>query len=450
MSKLRYIPYSLMVIFIFAIYHIYFPREYSNLMRFVDYIYNNLYYNLFNDSLYSVFYRTLHPLDILGIFAYFGLLALFLLFPLILGIYFFASFGGYKKYDKNFEPKISIIIPSMNEPVNLTKTIDSILASDYPKEKMEILAVISGSDDNSEEILQKYVKQNQPIRILNDKLEKKGKPPALNYGISEAKNELLIFYDAGGKIQRNSIHNLIAPLQDKKNSVTIGPVKVENWNKNAMLRGTACEFATFVGPGICHEILQRLGRKIWLFGRNWAAYKSVIKEVGGFDDDALAEDLAISVHLAINNKKIVFVPNASVYQKEVESYEVLKRQRLRWVYGYAKDVVKLMAESKRAFNTVMRRNFAMLFYAHLPFLVVGSILSTILFLIIQDYYLVLVALTVFTFVFGTIINGIRKYGDKHYSNLLYFPWFFRNIGLMFSMQFTLPETLEWERTENIS
>ncbi|MHA1378983.1 MAG: glycosyltransferase [Candidatus Helarchaeota archaeon] len=447
MSKIRYIPYSFIIIAIFAIYHIFFPREYSYLMRVVDYIFNNLYYNLFNNSLYSNLYRILNPIDIAGIFLYIGLLALFILYPLLLGINFLAGFGGVKKYNKTFEPTLSIIIPSLDEAEHLKTTIDSILASDYPVEKIEILAVISGSTDNSEEVCRKYIEENKPVRILNKKLDKKGKPPAINYGVSEARNEIMVFYDSGGKILPDTLRNLVAPLQDKKNGAVVGPVIIENWNKNTLTRGIACETATFNGAGLFHEIFQRLGRNIWLYSRNCAISKKVLEDVGKFDDNALAEDLLISVQLVVKNYKIAFAPNAKAYIKEPENMKTFKKQRLRWVYGYVKDAGEIMQTSPKALKTVITRNFAMLHYAHLPILVVGSIVFGLIFFFVKDYYLTLVGLTVFVFTFGTIVNAIRKYGDKHYSNLLYFPWHFRNIVHMLRTQFTLPETLEWERTE---
>ncbi len=446
MTKIRYLFYSIIVIFIFAIYHIIFPREYSYLMRVVDYIFNNLNQNLLNNSLSSMFYRNLHPLDILGIFAYLGLLVLFIFYPLLFGIFFFAGFGGYKKYDKSFEPGLSVIIPSLNEADGLKSTLDTILKSDYPKEKMEILAVISGSTDNSEEICKQYINQEHPIRILNKSLKKKGKPPALNYAVSEAKNEILVFYDSGAKLLPDTLHNLIAPLRNKKNRAVVGPLKVENWNKNTLTRGTALENATYNGPGLFHETFQRLGRTIWLYGRNWAISKKDLEEVGNFDEDALAEDLLISVQLAVKNKKIVFAPNAVIYSKEPEKSQNFKKQRNRWIFGYRRDAGKLMQSSTKALRTVITRNFAMLHFAHFPLFTVGSIIFTLIFVLIQDYYLVLVSLTMFIFLFGHIVNGVRKYGDKHYSNLLYFPWHIRNVGYMFVSQFRLPETLEWEKT----
>ena len=157
MSKVRYLLYSILVIALFAIYHIFFPREYSYLLSVVDYVFNNLNHNLLNNSLYSMFYRNLNPLDILGIFLYLGLLVLFIFYPLLFGIFFFAGFGGYKKYDKSYEPTLSVIIPSLNEADGLKRTIDTILTSEYPKEKIEILAIFSGSTDNSEEICKQYI-----------------------------------------------------------------------------------------------------------------------------------------------------------------------------------------------------------------------------------------------------------------------------------------------------
>ncbi|NVM03488.1 MAG: glycosyltransferase family 2 protein [Candidatus Helarchaeota archaeon] len=446
MSKVRYLLYSILVIALFAIYHIFFPREYSYLLSVVDYVFNNLNHNLLNNSLYSMFYRNLNPLDILGIFLYLGLLVLFIFYPLLFGIFFFAGFGGYKKYDKSYEPTLSVIIPSLNEADGLKRTIDTILTSEYPKEKIEILAIISGSTDNSEEICKQYINQNQPVRILNNTLNKKGKPPALNYGVSEAKNEILVFYDSGAKLLPDTLHNLVAPLQNKKNKAVVGPLKVENWNKNTLTRGTALENATYNGPGLVHEILQRLGRTIWLFGRNWAIFKKDLEEIGKFDEDALTEDLLVSVQLAVKNKKIVFVPNAVIYSKEPEKFQNFKKQRTRWLFGYRKDAGKLMQTSTKALRTVITRNFVMLHYAHFPLFTVGAIIFTLIFIFIQDYYLVLVGLTMFIFTFGHIVNAVRKYGDKHYSNLLYLPWHFRNVGYMFTSQFRLPETLEWEKT----
>jgi len=50
------------------------------------------------------------------------------------------------------------------------------------------------------------------------------------------------------------------------------------------------------------------------------------------------------------------------------------------------------------------------------------------------------------FQFGFIFNAVRKYCDKHYSLLLFFPISGFIHLYMFLRQFKLPKDLSWEKT----
>jgi len=49
-------------------------------------------------------------------------------------------------------PKVTIGIPAYNEARTIEKTVNSILQSDYPKEKIEIIIVNDGSRDNTAKV----------------------------------------------------------------------------------------------------------------------------------------------------------------------------------------------------------------------------------------------------------------------------------------------------------
>jgi len=59
-------------------------------------------------------------------------------------------------YSDSELPKVSIIIPAYNEEKSIGRTIESILASDYPKNKFEVIVVDDGSKDNTLKIAKKY------------------------------------------------------------------------------------------------------------------------------------------------------------------------------------------------------------------------------------------------------------------------------------------------------
>ena len=59
---------------------------------------------------------------------------------------------------KNEWPIVSVITVSMNGKKWLKELFDSILASDYPEEKLEIIYVDNGSIDGSIEFVRRFVK----------------------------------------------------------------------------------------------------------------------------------------------------------------------------------------------------------------------------------------------------------------------------------------------------
>ena len=133
----------------------------------------------------------------------FPLIGLIMLLGLVLyySVHFFASFGsGYKPKAIHYED-ISILIACKNEKVLLERTLDSIVDSDYPKEKMQVIIITSGSTDDTTDFANNFSEEHSEIdiKVLSKDLPIKGKPPALNYGLEHVKKDIVIhtFYDYG-------------------------------------------------------------------------------------------------------------------------------------------------------------------------------------------------------------------------------------------------------------
>ena len=73
------------------------------------------------------------------------------------------------RYRKDIElkyfPEISVIIPVYNSASTLEMCINSIVESNYPFDKMDILLVNNGSKDNSFEIFKRYQKEHKGVNI---------------------------------------------------------------------------------------------------------------------------------------------------------------------------------------------------------------------------------------------------------------------------------------------
>ncbi len=88
--------------------------------------------------------------------------------------------------------KVSVIIPVYNTSEYLPECLDSLV--NQTLKEIEIICVDDGSTDNSVEILEKYAKEDNRIKILTQQNLYAG--VARNKGLSEAKGEFVIFLDS--------------------------------------------------------------------------------------------------------------------------------------------------------------------------------------------------------------------------------------------------------------
>jgi cellulose synthase/poly-beta-1,6-N-acetylglucosamine synthase-like glycosyltransferase len=112
---------------------------------------------------------------------------------------------------QGFEPAISIIIPVYNEEKVIREKIENTLSLDYPKERREIIVVSDASNDRTPEIVKDYDKDGVKLFELS---RRKGKAGALNLGLQEAKNEIVIFSDASIILERDALEKIVGKFID--------------------------------------------------------------------------------------------------------------------------------------------------------------------------------------------------------------------------------------------
>jgi len=423
---------SVLVIF-FVIMHVYFPPSFSSSVKVsIDTFFTNpLTYWWFIFPLIGL-------LLLMGIVIYYG-------------IHFLASFGSGYQTKTPYYADVSLLIASKNEKILLERTLNSVIESNYPMKKIQLIIITSGSTDNTTDFCREFAgnHKNIDIEILADDLPKIGKPPALNYGLKYVKNDIVVLYDSGCILEPDALKNLISPFQDNKINAVIGPVLVKNWKINKLTKGIFLDYALVSGGGLLFETKNRLGASAYSYGRNFAVRAKYLRKYGGFNEDSLTEDLFLSVQLNLDGVKIYFSPKAKVYEYVPQNKEILEKQRTRWLAGYTYDMPQLMAlegENKNGKSIIISRNMTMTFMGNMDTWIPFIIGFAIFYYIIGEYYLLFWSLSCLFFQFGYIFNAIRKYCDKHYSLLLYFPvsgW----IHLyMFLRQFSLPKEMSWEKT----
>ena len=128
-----------------------------------------------------------------------------------------------------FEPVVSVLIPTHNEGKIISKKIENLLASNYPKEKLEII-FIDDSDDSTPEIIKQYSKKSSIIRLIRFN-ERMGYSPCMIAGCKAAVGEIIVFNDAGSFLDSETIPNLVAHFQNPGIGVVTGNDTILNLNE---------------------------------------------------------------------------------------------------------------------------------------------------------------------------------------------------------------------------
>jgi cellulose synthase/poly-beta-1,6-N-acetylglucosamine synthase-like glycosyltransferase len=267
---------------------------------------------------------------------------------------------------------ISLVVPAYNESRSIVTSIKALLQLEYPD--FEVVVVNDGStDDTLEKLVEAFQLYPYPeayrvqvpcrtvratyrsvryrnLRVINK--ENGGcKADAANAGINVCRYPLVAIVDADGVLQRNSLTRAVRPFLENPDTVAAGgAVRIANGCRlrDGFLEevGLPRNFLALV------QVVEYL--RSFLFGRmGWEPIGAVLIvsgafgvfkrttliDVGGFDPNAIGEDmeLVVRIHRKLKQQRrryhIGFIPDPVCWTDAPETLKDLGSQRVRWHHG---------------------------------------------------------------------------------------------------------------------
>ena len=279
-------------------------------------------------------------------------------------------------------PPVTVLIAAHNEEAVVADILSALLEVDYPADKLAIVPVNDRSIDGTREIIDSYVVR-YPGRItpFHRSGGKPGKAAALKDAMAYVNTEIMLVFDADYVPGKALIRQLVAPFFDPEVGSVMGRVVPLNVGKKLLTRILDLERSG--GYQVDQQARMNLHFVPQYGGTVAGIRKSALDEIGGWNENTLAEDTDLTYRMLLAGWKTVYENRAECYEEVPERWPVRVRQIMRWAKGHNQAMVGYSAALLRSRNVSWWERLDGLLllgvYMMAPVLLLGWLLAIVLF-----------------------------------------------------------------------
>jgi glycosyltransferase involved in cell wall biosynthesis len=237
----------------------------------------------------------------------------------------------------------SVLVPVLNEEAHIERAIGAVLAQSFERE-LEVLVVDGGSDDRTQEILERLAREDPRVRVLSN--PQRLIPNALNIGLHRARGEYIARMDAHTYYPPDYIARAVERFEAGGVECVSGPQLPhgeDRWSRRvalALSTRLGIGGASFRNPP--HEIeVDTAFTGVWR--------RRTLLELGGWDERwPINEDAELAARIREAGGRYVSIPAMAARYVPRNSLAGLALQY--WRYG------KYRAKTARHHATGLRRS----------------------------------------------------------------------------------------------
>lgn len=356
-------------------------------------------------------------------------------------------------FSEESAPFVSVIVPVKNEEKVVGRLLQALLNLTYPSGRKEIIIVNDESDDGTSRICEEYALEHSEVRVF-DRSKSTTKAAALNFGFSVARGEIIVTFDADSVPESDVLVRAMRYFEDPRVAAVQGQIRSINASENMLTRFLSYEGAVYYEAFTRGR--DRLGMFVSLAGTCQFIRRSVLEDVGGWNERNLSEDVELSLRLAERDYCIRYACDVRTWEESPNSVRGLVRQRGRWFRGNIESSVTfgrlLKKLSLRRFDAEMT-----LFGTYLIVLcVVSYFMAAWSFLLPADFVLIRVTQVTSLSILAILMFGgvalVCVSRPLKVSNLLWLPfiyayWSFQSLIVLYALfQIVLRRPGVWSKT----
>ena len=350
-------------------------------------------------------------------------------------------------------PMVSIIVPLKNEERVVSRLLKALENLDYPQDKKEIIVVDDASADKTREICVQYSLGHPEVRLLS-RSKSTTKAAALNFGLSHAHGQIIATFDGDSVPERDTLLKAVKYFADSSVAGVQGRICSINADQNMLTRFISFEWA--VQFDLFTRGKNELNLYVGLAGTCQFIRKKALEEIGGWNEECLAEDTELSLRLIEKDHLIKYASEVRTWEESPFNIKGLVAQRARWYRGNIEVGTKFGRLMKRPSLRRVDAEVTLFGTFMILLCVINYFMPFCFFLFPSTFFTVIIAQ--FTSFFTIFILGIVGFAlafmvkPFKLRNVLWLPfiyayWGFQSLIAMYALfQIILRRPRQWRKT----
>ncbi len=230
-------------------------------------------------------------------------------------------------------PIYTILVPLYHEAESLPRLVNNLGELDYPHDKLDILLLMEEDDDVTQAAAEALHLPAFMRTVIVPDAPPKTKPKACNLGLSLARGEYLVIYDAEDRPAPDQLRKAVLAFRGVPESVVCVQAKLNFYNQrqNLLTRLFTAEYSMWFDlylPGV-----SRINAPIPLGGTSNHFRTSSLRELLGWDPYNVTEDCDLGARIAIHGQSTRML-DSTTWEEACSDLGYWLRQRSRWTKGY--------------------------------------------------------------------------------------------------------------------
>lgn len=267
-------------------------------------------------------------------------------------------------------PLVSVVVPTRDRPELLATCVDSVLASDYPPTRFELLVADNApSDERTEDFVRTRYAGDERVSYLL--APQPGSGSARNDGAQAAAGEIVAFVDDDVVVDRHWLAEIAAGFAVAPGVACVGGLvvaaEIETWAQQLFEEYGG--FGKGFRPAVFDSAAHRPDDPLFPFapgrlasGNNLSFLRAALLDCGGYDPDLgngtparAGEDLELVLRFVRRGHGVAYRPGAILHHRHRRTYDELRDQLRDYGVGLAAALTRTVVREPASALEMARR-----------------------------------------------------------------------------------------------